>query len=220
MGSGSNYIIENALSIRMTSKEASIQTESLRVAIDNYETDNMSVAVDQFLKLAEHNCDEAFLYLSLIFRDGDGVQKDELVAARYKKQYVSALETKAAAGVAEYRLKLAYVLQFGDGTAVDSSRAFSLFMELASEGCGEAQFHLSRIFARGTCGQRQDEEMELYWLNQATQSEWPLAIYHTAMNLAFISDDSQSLERAKQMMQRSSQLGCWQATEYLQLKID
>lgn len=201
----------------MSKEKPERNAELLRAAIANYETDKMSAAVEQFLDLAKHDCEEAFLYLSLIFREGDGVQKDELAAARYKKQYGQTIEAKATAGITGYKLKLAYLLQFGDGMAVDNSRAFSLFLGLATEGCGEAQFHLSRIFSRGECGQKPNTDLELFWLNEATKAEWPMAIYYSALFLKSSCNTAESLQRVKEMMERSSQLGCWQAKEYLKV---
>ncbi|WP_139019168.1 tetratricopeptide repeat protein [Acidovorax radicis] len=199
----------------MTNEDPASQAELLRAAVDSYETDRMSIALTQFLELAKSDCEEAFLYLSLIFRDGDGVEKDELAAVRYKRRYVQIIESRATAGIAEYRLKLAYLLQFGDGAPVDNSRAFSLFLQLAEEGCAEAQFHLSRIFAHGDCGQKRDSDLELYWLNEAVKAEWPLAIYYAALFLENTSDAAESRRHVKEMMRKSSQLGCWQAEEYL-----
>lgn len=175
----------------------------------------MALAVAQFRELAGQGCEEAFLYLSLIFKDGDGVEKDELAAVRYKRRYVEITETKAIAGVTGYRLKLAYLLQFGDGAPIDTSRAFSLFLELAKGGSGEAQFHLSRIYAHGECGQKRDASLEFYWLNEATQSEWPLAIYYSALLLEDSFSTEETKRRVQEMMKKAAQLGCWQAKEYL-----
>lgn len=199
----------------MTKENPASLAELLRTAIDNYETDRMALAVAQFLELAEHDCEEAFIYLSLIFREGDGVEKNDLAAVRYKRQYAQIIDAKASTGIAGYKLKLAYLLQFGDGMPIDTSRAFSLFLELAKDGCGEAKFHLSRIFSRGECGQKRDTGLELYWLNEATTAEWPMAIYYTALLLESTSKTAESLKLVKEMMEKSSQLGCWQAKEYL-----
>lgn len=199
----------------MTKEDPISYAELLRAAIDNYETDRMATAIAQFKKLADGDCEEAFLYLSLIFREGDGVEQDEVAAVRCKRQYVQSIESKATTGIKGYKLKLAYLLQFGDGMPVDNSRAFSLFSELAKSGCGEAQFHLSRIFAHGECGQKRDSDLELYWLSEATRAEWPLAIYYSALFLKSTSSSTESLHCVKEMMERSSKLGCWQAKEYL-----
>ncbi|WP_374539167.1 tetratricopeptide repeat protein [Chitinimonas taiwanensis] len=190
--------------------------ELLQAAIHNYENDNMGVAISQFLTLAQQDCEEAYLYLSLIYRDGDGTGKDELRAARYKRQYVQSIETKASSGLPAYKLKLAFILQFGDGVAIDNTRAFSIFSGLAKSGWGEAQFHLSRIYAHGNCGQNADTNLELYWLNEATKSEWPMALYYSALFLEAESQTAESMFRAKEMLKRSAELGCWQAKEYLE----
>ncbi|GAB3254634.1 tetratricopeptide repeat protein [Chitinimonas naiadis] len=190
--------------------------ELLREAEQNYECDNMEVAISQFLALAENDCEEAFLYLSLIYRDGDGVGRDELTAARYKRKYVQSIKAKAESGISAYQLKLAYIFQFGDGVAIDDARAFQLFSELAREGLGEAQFHLSRIYAHGWCGQHVDPELELLWLNEAVKSEWPMALYYSALFLVEDSASAESLSHAVALMKRSAELGCWQAKEYLE----
>lgn len=199
----------------MNKRNPVIQVELLRSAIDRYEADNMAIAISQFLELAEHDCEEALLYLSLIYRDGDGAEKDELAAVRYKGRYVQIIKAKADAGIEGYQLKLAYLLQFGDGAPVDTARAFSLFLALANGGCGEAQFHLSRIYAHGECGQKPDAVLELHWLDEATRVGWPVAIYYSALFLESTSDTAESVRRVKEMMERSSQLGCWQAKKYL-----
>lgn len=192
--------------------------ELLQEAIQHFEHDNMDVAIAQFLALAAQDCEDALLYLSLIYRDGDGTEKDELQAARYKKRYVQCIEAKASAGHADYQLKLAYLLQFGDGVAVDNARAFQLFLGLAQTGMGEAQFHLSRIYAHGRCGQKADVDLELFWLKKATEAEWPKAIYYSALFLEPTATTAESRARVVEMMQRSAALGCWQAKDFLDKK--
>ncbi|MGY4535230.1 flagellar biosynthesis chaperone FliJ [Pseudomonas sp. TE3786] len=194
---------------------STIDQENLSLAINDYENNNMGAAITQFLKLAEHDSEEAFLYLSLIYRDGDGTRKNKFQSARYRKMYIQSIEAKAATGLSAHQLKLAYILQFGDGVKIDSSRAFSLFLELAKKGEAEAQFHLSRIYAHGHCGQKKDSILELQWLDEATKSEWPLAIYYSALLLVQNPIVLESTSKIIEMMNRSSELGCWQAKDYL-----
>lgn len=186
-------------------------SEDLAKAIASYENGDILTAVHQFLVLAEQNCRESCLYLSLIYREGDGVPKDELQAVRFKRRYVQVMEELAASGDAFNELQLGYILQYGDGTAIDFPRAFSMFMSAANKGCGEAQFHLSRLFAHGQCGQKVDAEMELLWLEEATKSQFPKALYYSAL---FLYEAGKPEARA--LMARSAELGCWQATEYLE----
>jgi hypothetical protein len=61
----------------------------LSAAIQHYENDRMDIAIPQFLKLADQDCEEALLYLSLIYREGDGVDKDEIKARKFKNEYVA-----------------------------------------------------------------------------------------------------------------------------------
>lgn len=195
---------------------AEAMERELSAAIQHYENDRMDTAIPQFLKLADQDCEEAMLYLSLIYREGDGVEKDEIKARRFKKDYIQKIEAKAAAGQRPFQLKLGHMLQFGDGLETDNSRAMSLFLNLAKEGVPEAQFHLSRIYARGWCGQDRNTHLETKWLSEATKSKWPEAIYISAL-LVLQDTEATSQERcqAKDMMQESSDLGCWQAKEFL-----
>lgn len=185
--------------------------EGLAKAIASYESGDILAASEQFMVLAEENCPESCLYLSLIFGGGDGVPKDELRSVRYKRRYVQIVEELAATGDAFHELQLGYILQYGDGTAIDLPRAFSMFMSAADKGCGEAQFHLSRIFAHGQCGQKIDPERELMWLEEATKSQFPKALYYSALFL-YETDDPEG----RALMEQSAELGCWQAKQYLE----
>ena len=189
--------------------------EALRIAIEHYENDRMEFAIPKFLDLADQNCEDAFLYLSLIYRDGDGVEKDELKAARYKKMWCQKIEALAGTGLVDYQLRLAYMLQFGDGVVVNERRAIEIFLALANNGCAEAQFHLSRIYAHGNCGQNKNSDLELYWLDKATNSEWPMAIYYTALFFEDTENPLSKIGKRYELMQRAAELGCWQAKEYL-----
>ncbi len=188
---------------------------ALRVAIEHYEHDRMEFAIREFLALADQNCEDAFLYLSMIYRDGDGTEKNEFKAAQYKKKWFQIIETQASMGLVDYQLRLAYMLQFGDGVAIDEGRAIEIFLKLANKGNGEAQFQLSRIYAHGNCGQRKNNPLELHWLAEATNSEWPMAIYYTALFLEESENMPENFEKRYKLMQRASELGCWQAKEYL-----
>ncbi|MFL6710080.1 MAG: tetratricopeptide repeat protein [Massilia sp.] len=185
--------------------------EGLTKAIASYESGDILAASEQFMILAEQNCAESFLYLSLIFGEGDGVPKDELRSVRYKRRYVQIMEELAESGDPFYELQLGYILQYGDGTAIDLPRAFSAFRSAAEKGCGEAQFHLSRIFAHGQCDQKIDPERELMWLEEATRSQYPKALYYSALFL-YGTDDPER----RALMEQSAELGCWQAKQYLE----
>jgi TPR repeat protein len=187
----------------------------LREAIRFYERGEMSSAAQLFIELAALNCPESCIYLSLMYRDGEGVPKDEVQGVRYKRQYVRILERLASSGDAAHEFQLGYVLQFGDGTAIDFPRAMSLFLSAAGKFCGEAQFHVSRIFAHGHCGQRVDPELERYWLSEATESEFPKALYYTALFLHHPSNSPTKAAQVVSQMRRSADLGCWQAKDFL-----
>lgn len=194
----------------------------LCLAINNYENNNMDVAISQFITLTEYDYEEAFLYLSLIYlyEEENGIKKDELKAFRYKRQYVQTIENKAAIGLSKFKLKLAYILQFGDGVPIDDTRAFLLFLDLAKAGSAEAQFHLSRIYAQGLCNQNVNTELEWYWLNEATKLEFPVAIYYSALFLESNPNEEGMITQRTKMMNKAAELGCWQAKEYLGVKED
>lgn len=184
----------------------------LEEAIIHYESDEMESAVAKFRQLAKLNNEEAYLYLSLIYKDGDGVIRDELESKRLKKKYVQIVNEKASEGDIKYKLKYAYILQYGDGIDSDENQAIKLLKELASEGLAEAQFHLYTIYQHGFCGQNVDFSVAEYWLDLAFESNWPEAIYIKSLQL--LSDDRNSTE-AVALLKKSADLGFFPAEELL-----
>lgn len=199
--------------------QVACESQELTDAIRCYEDDRMELAIPLFLKLAEHNCEEALLYLHLIYRDGDGVEKDELRARRYKNAYVQRIEQLAATGDSTFQLKLGYILEYGDGVEKDYARAMSIFSKLGDQGVAEAQFHLSRIYAHGWCGQARNILLAARWLDAATRSKWPEALYLSALSILRDTEaTSDERANARDLLKESSALGCWQAREYLESK--
>jgi len=190
-----------------------INTEQLLFdAINHYENDEMQLAISKFEELAKINDEEAILYLSLIYKEGDGLPQDELKAKRLKKRYVDIVLKKANSGDLKSKLKYAYILQYGDGIQADEKQAFLLFEELANDDTTEAQFHLYTIFHHGFCLQNPDPVLADYWLNKAFDSNWPEAIYITALRLLSNNDGSQEAIR---LLEKASSLDFFPATELL-----
>ena len=194
------------------------EQELLTEAIRNYENDKMELAIQQFSALTKSDNEEAFLYLSLIYKDGDGVSKDELLAKKYKIRYVEIIKSKAVLGDEKYKLKYAYILQYGDGIPIDCEAAISIFNNLADLGCAEAQYHLYCIFNYGWCDQNKDNVLALEWLNKATKSNWPDAMYSTARILLngscvgdYVAND------AKLLLEKAAESGHWPSIEALRL---
>lgn len=195
---------------------SAIDEALLRDAIDNYEKDNMGIALSQFNQLAEKEHEEAFLYLSLIYKHGDGVAKDEVTAKRFKRLYVQQIEAKAASGIVSYQLKYAYILQYGDGVAVNNEKAFRLFSQLAEAGNAEAQFRLYSFYSHGWCGQPVDHTLASKWLNDATNAEWAEALYTTALMLLRESiEDHGVVNQAETMLRKAAELGFWPAKDFM-----
>lgn len=189
--------------------------EKLSQAIEYYENDEMDLAIPLFHELASNNCEESNLYLSLIYQDGDGVEKNELKARQCKKKYVDIIEEKAKQGDPYYRLKMGAILQYGDGIPVDEKQAFDIYFALANEGEPEAQFILYSIFTHGWCGKNVDQGQARIWLEKAAQAEWPEALCVLAVALLSENDDSKNKDKAICMLQKSLQLGHWPAEEHL-----
>jgi hypothetical protein len=59
-------------------------------------------------------------------------------------------------------------------------------------------------------------ELELSWLERAQGSGWPQAIYYYALYLLEGNPGAFSSQDVFALMSRASDLGCWQATRYLE----
>lgn len=192
-----------------------IRTEKLSKAIQHYESDEIELAIQLFQEMAEEGCEESNLYLSLIYRDGDGVDKDEVAARRFKKRYVDIVEHKANKGDSYYKLKLGSMLQYGDGVPADEMRAFNIYRELAEENDPEAQFILYSIYAHGWCSKNIDEGEARKWLERSALGDWPEALCILAVKMMSESDDLESRNKAVAMLRKSLELGHWPAEEHL-----
>jgi len=187
----------------------------LKEAIDNYDNDKMALALEQFLDISKTTDEEeVFLYLSLIFKHGDGVPADEFKAKQNKKRYVEIIKSKADKGEDEYKMKYAAILQYGDGVEIDEKSALTQFIELATNGYVESQFHLYTIYNHGFCGIDKNEYLAHKWLSKATSNEWPEALSTSALNMLSCGDiDNIEKEKAKLLLIRAIDLGDWRAQE-------
>lgn len=190
------------------------KSKKLQEAISCYENDEIELAIPLLLDMAGEGCEESNLLLSLIYRDGDGVEKDEVTAKRYKKRYVQIVERKAETDE-RYRLKLAALLQFGDGVDKDESTALDIYMELAKRGNPEAQFTLYSIFSHGWCGQAEDQVVAKKWLVEAANADWPEAICTLAISLLHEDKSQATMDKVVPMLKKSVELGHWPAEEQL-----
>ncbi|MEN9360588.1 MAG: hypothetical protein RL095_2123 [Verrucomicrobiota bacterium] len=106
-------------------------------------------------KAAQNGEAEAQFELAEIYELGIGVPADP---ARARTLYASA----AKSGHLQARLMSAFCQQEGIGGAADRGAALDAFLQLDSEGCGEADFALGNFFAYGSLRSPQMAE-HWYW---------------------------------------------------------
>lgn len=161
---------------------------SLADAIAAYEASEMDTALAGFLSLADKGEMHACLYLGLIFKTGDGVEKNEAKANFWYARHRHGLEASALQGDLAAVFELAKIYQFGDNVQVDYARAMSLLSSAADHGHAGAQFHLAAIYNYGWCGYARDPAKYRLWLERAVANRHPEALYTFGVELVRTPD--------------------------------
>jgi TPR repeat protein len=191
--------------------------KTLKAGIDAYENSQFQEAIGIFKYLADEQDDpDAIQYLYLMYKEGDGVEKDLIRAEEYKCCYISSVTRKAENRDSLWMLKLADIYQYGDGIPIDNKKAFAIFEQLAEQGVAEAQYELAVIYEYGKCGQTQDLDKYFFWLNCAVDQCFPDAMYKAATLLLSGNKTADDYQKAKQYLLIAKQKGFWPAAELLE----
>jgi TPR repeat protein len=156
---------------------------------------------------AEQGDIEAMFYLGLMYRDGRGVQQDVDRARVLFQNFVQEVRRAANRDDPIASFRLGKMLQYGDPVIKDETEALRWITRAAEKGLAEAQFHLSRLYAYGWCGVRQDAELEEHWLTRAAEAEYGEALYLKGVadaNVYFESGNSHARDSARLWLQRAA----------------
>ena len=116
---------------------------------------DLAQAADWYRKAAEQGLKEAQHDLAVLYDLGEGVGQDKAEAARL-------FQLAAEQGLVDSMFNLA-ILRLESG---DCERALHWFSEASTEGDEEAQLALARMYARGSCVERNLTQAYL-WANRA-----------------------------------------------------
>lgn len=186
--------------------------KKLKEAEDLYEKDEMDRAIDLFHQLAENGNAQAFLYLGLIYKSGDGVISDVEKSRKYYLEYFEIIKNKAAKEDWGSVFELGRLYQYGTIVSVDNGLAIKYIQAAAFAGVAEAQFHLANIYKYGWAEVPINGHKYGFWLEKSVKSEHPEAIFFYAMeivNLQGVTDEVIALVR------KSAMLGFWVASDWL-----
>lgn len=126
---------------------------------------NQTEANKWLIKSADAGCGAAMFSLAGKYRDGsDGFQQNPNLAFKYTERMCNA-EGWSSCG----RFETAECYLKGIGVAKDVNKAYNMFLELANEGYGDAQFKMAYMYGSGIEFESNPEQA-VYWANQAVNS--------------------------------------------------
>jgi len=108
---------------------------------------------------AEKGDATAQLHLGLMYGTGDGVQKNQVEAAKWYRK-------SADQGYAPAQYILGYIYANGEGVEQDDHEALKWARKAADQGNADAQYHLGLIYGNGN-GAAKDETEAVKWYRKA-----------------------------------------------------
>ncbi|MDK2125310.1 tetratricopeptide repeat protein [Parachitinimonas caeni] len=189
--------------------------ELLRQAEMLYEEESFERALEIFQQLALLGVAEAYKYIGLIYRYGEGVLSEGSHQSEiWFSRYIDQLHENLRNGDLESGYILALSYQYGDMVEIDEEMAKKLFMSCAEKGHGPSQFRLSTLWRYGWCGLEVDIERCMHWLDRAISSEYPEALYQKGLDLVNMGGKEAEVQ-AMTLISNAAQRGFWPAEDYL-----
>lgn len=125
---------------------------------------------DLLVKQAGEGDHQAQFDLAVSYEQGDGVEVDPVLAARW---YGRAAE----GGLPEAQFKLGMCLATGSGVVVDIEAAFRWIHSSAQKYYAPAEFMLGKSYEDGLLGLKKDEGKALKWIRRAATQQYPEALF-------------------------------------------
>lgn len=182
----------------------------LKKAEAAYEADKMEYAISAFQALADEGIPQACQYLGLIYRTGDGVEKNDLAASQWYSKYVFLLQNQSRSGSNSAKYDLAKLYQYGEHVNKNEGKALKLFTELAEDGFRDAEFSLASFFKHGWCQCPINEKKYVFWLKKAAEHHHPEAMYYYGLMLVKEGD----VKNGEKLLSESAGYGFWLAQDY------
>lgn len=127
------------------------KNSKLRRAMDAFSTENAATALEEFVRLIDEGCDEAFAFVGAIYEfGGKGVPRNFYKARFYYEQSAERF------GAVEAYLGLVRIYFYGLGVERDCSKVYE-YCSMLSEDTGSmyADFFIGRLYMEG-CYLEQD----------------------------------------------------------------
>jgi TPR repeat protein len=150
--------IASAQGLPTTSRDVSEQ-EAFKKGAEAYSKNDFSTALKWFRFAAARGAANASFVIGLMYRDGDGVGKDQAVA-------MQSFQAAAEGGYVRAQTAIGRQYALGIGVPQDNSRAMSWYLKAADQGDMEAQARLAVMYTFGT-GVRTDLATALRWYLKA-----------------------------------------------------
>ena len=154
-------------------------------AVKNKEYEKAYIA---FKQLAESGVADAQYNLAMMYRTGQGVNKDISLSNTW-------FGKAANQGVADAQYYLGHLYDTGNGVAGNKKTAFDWYLKAAEKGHGLAQINLGVLYANGL-GVERDIEQAYLWFHIATAQGYKVAFENK--EIIEKSLDQKVLEKLKQ----------------------
>jgi len=162
----------------------------LAEGIQAYLAENYADALAALRRAAEQDIGDAHYYLALMYRDGNGVARDQVRSA----QCVAALHALADNGNAEAQFRVGKMAQYGDLLPASNGEAVRYLNLAAGQNHTGAQFHLSCAYSYGWCDLMPDPHRAKLLLAKAVAGGNAEAMYAHYLE----TDEREYLVRAAQ----------------------
>ena len=138
--------------------------EWYKKGVEHYEKHKLKEAHTWFLKAAEVGHSEAQFRLGLLYKNGDGVEKNSVEASRW---YQKAAEQ----GFAKAQVNLGLMYQRGEGVEKNYSKAAEWQRKAANNGYSEGLLNLGNMYANGVGFKESYTEAYKLYLKAAKQGK-------------------------------------------------
>lgn len=164
-----------------TSENASTSSSEIEQAVSLVENKKYKEAFSIFKKLAEAGDPEAQHNLALLYRTGQGVEKDYTQSGHWFRM-------AADQGVSDAQYYLGYMYDTGEGVEQNRKYAYVWYRKAAEQGHGLAQINLGILYANGL-GIPQDIEQAYLWFHVAAAQGYKAAFENKKIIEEAIGED-------------------------------
>lgn len=178
-----------------------------RIGNSYYKDEEYDKALEWYRKAAEYGLPEAQNRIGIIYSNGKGVEKDEIIATKWFRK---AAEQGYVWG--EYNLGGQY--ESGDGVNKDYAAALKWYRKAADQGLAEAQNRLGIFYDNGY-GVDEDDVEAVKWYRKAAEQGYDWGQINLGHMYRYGRGVTKDLEKAKEWYGKAADQGNARGTELL-----